>query len=822
MTAERWRQLTEVVSATLELAPEQRTQFITESCNGDASLIAEVRELVAAYDQSAFLDEPALSSRIPDPEAMFEEEADTLLGTRIGPYRLQQSIGRGGMGAVYLVAREDGEFSMQAAIKVVRRGLNSGFLVDRFRVERQILARLSHPNIARLLDGGVTPDGLPYFVMEYVEGTPIDQYCIPAGLSLEARLDLFRAVCAAIHYAHQNLVVHGDISSKNILVTADGLPKLLDFGIARTLDAGPGGSHSVHAMTPDYASPEQLRGEPVTTASDVYSLGVLLYELATGRRPHNFAGRTPATIVEILDQTDVPRPSIETGDRSLRDLDWIVRKAMQRDPVQRYGSVAQLSEDVRRFLAGMAVLAHPESLPYRAVRFALHNKALVTVAGLLFAALIGGIITTTWQARVAGRERSRAERRLEDVRKLASSFIFEVDDTVAALPGGMAVRQALVTKSLEYLDALAKEVGADAALMRDLAAAYERMGDVQGRQGSANLGNTAGAIESYRKALAIREKLMAAKPNEGWVREGLASTYVRLSGALKVAGEYGAGLDLDRKALAMREALLAEEPNNVNYRRAVASSYNSLGGSLSQLGDWDGVLEYRRKSLDIFEQLVRASPQNFEDRRSLALAHRRLAGALLVKKESEPAMNHMQRGLEMEATLAAERPNNVQLKVTLSAGLNAYGRALIEAEDNRTALDVFSKALSILQEVVTADPKDARARSLLAASQNGLGRAMLKMGAPYRALMVLRESMEVRKAVARESPLNAGAVGEVGEAHAAIGDALAALSKRKEALESYRSARDILVQLKIERRTNAPADAELERVTMEMERLSRR
>ena len=401
------------------------------------------------------------------------------------------------MGAVYLARRADRQYEKQVAIKLIKRGMDTEAMLRRFRNERQILAGFDHPNIARLLDGDTTEDGLPYFVMEYVEGVPIDEYCDREALDVTARLQLFRQVCAAVSYAHRRAVIHRDLKPSNILVGADGVPKLLDFGIARLLQAGdasesPATMLEQRVMTPEYASPEQLRGEPVTTASDVYSLGVVLYRLLTGQLPYRLKAQSAEDMARTVGQTEPQRPSAvadATSGRRLRgDLDNIVLMALRKEPERRYPSVEQFSDDIRRHLEARPVLARRDTLAYRAGKFVRRNTAASVAAVLVVLSLVGGIVMTTWQAQraraqeaIAIAEKARAERRFNEVRQLARSVMFDYHDAIEDLSGATAIRERLVKDGLAYLDSLAREAGDDPELQRELAAAYDRVGDVRGR-----------------------------------------------------------------------------------------------------------------------------------------------------------------------------------------------------------------------------------------------------------------------------------------------------------------------------------------------------
>lgn len=312
MDPERWRQVKQLFQEALERPSEARAAFLDEACSDDPELRAELESLLAAHRETKEFVDPEHLMLFPEADPTAES---SLVGKLVGPYRVLRKLGYGGMGLVYLAVRDDQVFQKRVAVKLVKRGMDTDEIVRRFRHERQTLAALEHPNIARLLDGGTTDDGLPYFVMEYVEGIPIDTYCDTHRLTIEERLKLFQEVCSAVQYAHQNLVIHRDIKPANILVTSEGVPKLLDFGIAKImnpellLQSAPLTREAMHFMTPEYASPEQIRGEPITTVTDVYSLGVLLYELLTGHKPYRIATRSPTEIEKIICEQEPEKPS---------------------------------------------------------------------------------------------------------------------------------------------------------------------------------------------------------------------------------------------------------------------------------------------------------------------------------------------------------------------------------------------------------------------------------------------------------------------------------------------------------------------------------
>jgi len=450
MDRRRWEEIERLLDLALDLQPGERDAFLDTACAGDAALREQLLALLRADAQAGeFLHTPALDAE-PLVSALFE---DSLAGKQVGPYRIVREIGRGGMGVVYLAERADGQFQQQVALKLIKRGMDSDAILQRFLHERQILARLQHPNIARLLDGGITDEGQPYFAMERVDGTPLTTYCDQFHLGVEARLRLFLKACAAVQYAHQSLVVHRDLKPANMLVTESGELKLVDFGIAKVLGGDAGESPTTQLgsrpMTPEYASPEQLRNEPLTTAADVYALGVVLYELLSGHLPHDLQRGNPDAMARLVLTEPVrpsraaTRPAAGAGsdpairpttpervsrDRGTRpdrlrrrlagDLDTICLKALQRDPERRYASVQTLRDDIERHLKGLPVLARPDTLAYRASRFVRrHRLGVASAAAVLLALVAGAIAATTFALREAV-ERRKAEEARADLEKV--------------------------------------------------------------------------------------------------------------------------------------------------------------------------------------------------------------------------------------------------------------------------------------------------------------------------------------------------------------------------------------------------------------------
>lgn len=737
MTEDRDRRVQEILQQTLLLEPARRTAFLVETCAGDEALRTSVETLMQA-----------------------QSDAATDLDRRIGPYRLVRELGSGGMGAVYLAERVEKGFQQRVAIKLIRRGMEFDEVIQRFRYERQILASLEHPNIARLLDGGATEEGVPYFVLEYIEGVPIDEYCRENNLSVSARIELFQHVCAAVHYAHQNLVIHRDLKPANILVTKEGVPKLLDFGIAKILQPEQFAMTIARTatwarpMTPAYASPEQVRGLTLTTASDVYSLGVVLYELLTGRRPYEIRGTSVRDIEQIVCEVEPERPStliskMSAGGDALQtrvreaatnpvsspgpisretkapaddldalrkllagDLDNIVLMALRKEPLRRYPSAEQLSEDLRRHLAGLPVLARPNTFRYIAEKFVRRNKAAVAAAALVLLTLIGGVIATNLQARVARAERARAEKRFNDVRQLANSFLFEFHDSIEKLPGSTPARALVVKRALEYLNNLSQEAGTDAALQDELATAYEKVGDIQGNPYRANLGDTPGAIENYRKALAIRERLSDGTP-QGKLK--LADTYERLGESVEITGDRTGALAAHRKALALRESLPGEDA-----RGATARSLGYVGVSLVANGKFDEAMDFYRKATAMNQERLREKPDDADAQRRLAVMIYRTGNLLYLKQNYTGAIAAYLEAQPIFENLARD-PNNAQARRELSQLYTELAVTVSQTKDLQRAVLIGEKALSMRQSLADADPTNSQARRDLAVAHMYLG-----------------------------------------------------------------------------------------------------
>lgn len=766
MQRERWLQVKEIVNACLAVEEGRREQVAEDACQADPTLLREVTSMLASYGGLGdFLAAPVVK----------REPETTLIGSRVGLYEIREPIAAGGMGTVYRAVRTT-DFEKQVAVKVVKRGMDSNFILQRFRHERQILAGLEHPNIARLLDGGATGDGRPYLVMEYVEGLPITEHAEREGLKVSERLQLFRTVCSAVQYAHQNLVVHRDLKAGNILVTPEGTPKLLDFGIAKLLEPDADVTvTSLRLMTPECASPEQVRGEAITTATDVYSLGVLLYELLTGARPYRFEARTAAEVQRLVCETAPKKPS--TIRQLSEDLDNIVLKAMHKEPARRYASAEQLSEDVRRFLAGLPVSARSDSAWYRARKFVGRHKTASVAAGVLFAALCTGMAATLWEAHVARVESARAERRFNDVRDLADSLMFEVHDAIQALPGSTAARKLLVDRAVAYLDRLALESGPDESLRRELARGYLRLGEVQSQAGRSSLGDTAGAVRSFQKAITFFARLDAEAPLTAVDQRTLARAYDDLSNAQWASGDRNGSKECDRKALTLRESLADHLPA-LELTKELSLSYQNAGLHRAMEGDFLGALEYHEKFLSAREQISQAEPNSPANQRNLSLAHKRVGAVLIKLGRLYEALAHYRLAETIDESRAAANPESAEVRMDLTFAYSDIGFIRREQRQWRAALAQYRKAEVVRSELAAADPKDERAHSSLANTFDNIGGVLWKLGEWNQAVSYQQRALALLDGLLASNPGNTERQAGVALLAVELGDAHARLATR--------------------------------------------
>ena len=798
MTAEQWQKVKELFQSALDRPPEEREAFLVEVCKGDDRLLREVSSLLR-FDARAdgFIEAPA-TAVLPE---FFTPEPSRFVGRRIGPYRILKEIGQGGMGAVCLAERADQQYEQRVAVKFVRPGLDNAFITNRFLSERQILANLDHPNIANLLDGGTTEDGLPYLVMEFIDGLPIDRYCDAHRLPIKDRLRLFTTICAAVAHAHRNLTIHRDLKPSNVLVTDQGIPKLLDFGIAKILSPDPATAPpdltaaNVRLMTPDYASPEQVRGDNITTSSDIYSLGVLLYQLLTGHHPYRVKKHLAQEIERVVCEQDPERPSTavsrtsngpstngasrvtvtpasvskhrDTEPGKLRrllggDLDNIVLMAMRKEPERRYLSVEQFSEDIRRHLEGLPVVARKDSVVYRTEKFVKRHKVGVAAAALVILTLIAGIVGTAWQARVARSERARAEHRFNDVRRLANSFMFEIHDSVQNLSGSTGTRQLLVSRALEYLNSLAQESHDDPSLQRELVAAYIRIGNVQGNPNNANLGDPAGAMQSYRQALIIAGQLVAANPNDAQARRSVGVIREKMSDVQSVTGDLAGAVESAQSSWTAFKGLADSDPGSSAAQQSLAISYIKVGDvsgnpNFPNNKDQAGSLRNYRASLAIFQALDKSDPNNPKIRRFLGLVYERIGTMHEVEGNIVSARESYLESQAIRQWLASSAPENTEVVRDLAIAHEKIGNVMIAMGNLTAALESRRKSLEIFSRLAKADPGNVQARQSLAISYMHLGELFGDPDAPNlgqrtEATKNYRAAMEILKVLKDADP----------------------------------------------------------------------
>jgi eukaryotic-like serine/threonine-protein kinase len=703
---ELWRRIKQIASAALDLELSTRGAFVETSCAGDAALRHEVLTLIASTEAAT---------------PFFERAAVTVslyaAGSRIGPYRLVRELASGGMGSVYLAERDDGQFNQRVAIKIVRGGFANTFLLRRFYEERQILASLEHQNIARLVDGGATETGLPYVVMEFVEGEPIDRFCSRYGLALRERLAIFQQVCAAVEYAHQHLVVHRDIKAENILVTHDGIPKLIDFGIAKLIDRDSRaefGQMTVQVMTPESASPEQLAGRPVTVATDVYALGVLLYRLITGQSPYRGPLDRDSDLIRAVCEENPERPSARAGAGEPRipvDIDMIVLKALRKEPERRYRSAEQFAADVQRFLDRRPVEASPDSVWYRTRKFVARRRAGLAAAAALVLALTSGVGATIWQARAAERERTRAERNFNAVRGLSRAVMGELREAVAKLPGSTAAEEILLRRSLDYLDALAPNVPADASLRSELAQGYLQLSEIQGAGGMSNLGDRQATRATLLKAIAMLAPVASATTGRLEDRLTLASSLVRLSGVDPNRDEADAHI---RRARALIEALSPAERATRSALVMQQALWGQIADNQRQVHDFDGARVSLEHALDAARRALQETPNDLNAGRNLSLEYKALGGTLQQLHRRDEAMALFNKALDLDRQRVAAEPGKSLWQLDLSFSEGSIGALLEAADDLAGARAWYESAVAHREAIVKADPNEDFAKLALA------------------------------------------------------------------------------------------------------------
>jgi non-specific serine/threonine protein kinase/serine/threonine-protein kinase len=692
MNERSWEDIADIVAGAVELAPDARAAFLDARCGGDARMRAEVESLLEHASRDGPLDRPPLAAA----------RSTTSTVQHFGPYRVTGVLGRGGMGAVYLAERIDGQFERKVAIKRVA-GVDSQAAFRRFESEREILGALSHPHIAHLEDAGLAEDGYPYLVMEHVEGQPLTAFC--HLLPLPARLRLFIKVARAVQFAHQNLVVHRDLKPSNILVTADATPKLLDFGIAKLLpDAAPDVTLTMMpVLTPSYASPEQICGERVTTASDIYSLGVLLYEIVSEARPYELTGKTlPEILRTVCEQPAAPLPKSVPA-----DLQSVIGKAMARHAKERYASVGDLASDLENYLVGRPVSARPPSRRYLLGKFvSRHRKAVAAsvLAGGLLAASTG---YAWWERQTAVAARTRAELHFQAVRSLANSVTEEFSEKAATIPGSLELRRLMAQRTLESMDALARNAGDDRRLLLDVATSYMRLGDLLGNPAVANLGDRAGARASYDKAMAILDPMAARFPDQADPGIKLGALLLKMASLQAMTGHDDLARAPAERALALSENLLRRFPSSADAESSLAGAHFAIAGISS------GAAEKKRHyslALEIYQRQMATRPNEWNTVRNVALAHKYLGG---IYEETDPAeiLHHLMAAEELDSMQVKAHPKDRNARLDHSFDLSMLGTYFARQDDFPKSAGYFDQVVNIRKQLHEDEPKDNRVRN---------------------------------------------------------------------------------------------------------------
>jgi serine/threonine protein kinase len=788
LTPERWQEVSPYLDQALSLPDAERPAWIASlraEKPGLADLLQELLQEHESLARTQFLENPLIELA----------SEPSLAGQKVGAYTLISPIGQGGMGSVWLAERSDGRFERRVAMKFLYFSVAAKGGMERFRREGKILGQLAHPHIAELIDAGVTAKGEPYLVLENVEGTHIDEYCDRHQLDLDARIKLFLDVLDAVAHAHANLIVHRDIKPSNVLVRNDGQVKLLDFGIAKlladdtnpdatTMLTGEGGA----ALTPLFAAPEQVTGGAITTATDVYTLGVLLYLLLTGRHPAGPGPYTPAELVKAILETEPLQASevISRADSELiaekrsttpekfrhrlrGDVDTILAKALKKVPAERYNSVSAFATDLRRYLKHEPISARPDTIAYRTRKFVRRNRTVVSLASLAFVAILTVSGVAIYQARIA-------QRRFQDVRKLAHTFVFDVHDEVAKLDGSTKAREMIVQTGLQYLDNLAKNAGGDLELQREIAAAYMKIGDAQGYPTQPNLGRIADAVASYRKAGGIYERI--ARKNDAYLPD-LAAYYRNYAGLLRFDDQPQQARDLYELAIQTFDSFRA-------HRQLTLEQENLYIRAWCNVGDIDEDIEKFHQAWTEFghcDELAHSQLSRKRDRESLTLVAQSTERVGTAAQE----LGHLREALRefdeqesvMKELLAAE-PLNPKFLRTLALmyqyrGRVYYADAYPNYRDPKRGLQAFKLYLQTAQQMLDRDPNNIAAQFSVVIAKLKVSYC-LQESDPSGAIRLVQDSMRMldqmiasNKGGSRAVALRAEGLRKLGEAQLSAG-----------------------------------------------------
>jgi serine/threonine protein kinase/tetratricopeptide (TPR) repeat protein len=810
LNPDQWQALSPLLDQALTLTGEDRARWLEAMRAEDPALAAQLQELLGEHRAAA---EKGFLDKSPD----LPSENPGLAGQRVGAYRLISLVGVGGMGAVWLAERSDGRFERKAAVKFLSAALIGRGGEERFKREGAILGRFSHPHIGEMLDAGIAANGQPYIILEYVEGEPIDRYCDTHQLDIKTRLSLFLDMLAAVAHAHANLIVHRDIKPSNVLVNTAGQVKLLDFGIAKLLETEGRDAPTLltetgdSPFTPEYAAPEQVTGGPITTATDIYALGVLLYVLLTGQHPAGAGLHSPAELVKAIVDTEPARPSTvaapslerkkevtseaakrastpEKLQRLLRgDLDTIVGKALKKNPQERYSSVSALADDLRRYLKHEPISARPDTVLYRVGKFVRRNRSVVALTVLAFAAVLAGSAVAIYQARIA-------QRRFQDVRKLADTFVFDLHDEVAKLDGSTKAREMMVQTGLQYLDNLAKNAGGDLELQKEIAAAYMKIGDAQGFPTKPNLGRSAEAFASYRKAGDIYERI--AEKKAAYLPD-LADFYLSYGALFRYSEDPKRARELTEAAIQIFDRLRNNQQIDPHFEHSYTMAWCKLGDIDEDWGNYHlAWTEFSR-----CDELARAQLERTRDQQALEA----VAGSAERVGTAAQELGHLREALQafdkeetaVRELLAAE-PLNPRFHRLMAVMYQFRGRVYFNDAypnygDPGRALDNLRLYLQTAQQMVQRDPNNTAARFSVGIAEYKVS-FCLEVSDPPAAIRFARDSLRTfdqiiasKKADDRRAePYRAAVLLRLGEAQLKAGRSAEARNSADSALAALR------------------------------------
>lgn len=809
MSPERWIQVKTILEATLAQPSAARAAFASEACGVDKELFDEIQSLLAfdSSEKEDIFENELLPSLV---NLDTNESTNGFIGKKIDKYRVTRELGAGGMGVVFLAERTDGAFEQKVAIKFLRH-FSSASALQSFLRERQILARLRHSYIAQLIDGGTTAEGTPYLVMEYIKGVPITEYASEQNLNLEERIALFQKVCSAVSFAHRNLIVHRDLKPDNILITDEGIPKLLDFGIAKLLSES-GVKATItrrQAFTPEYASPEQISGGAITTASDVYVLGIILYELLSGKRPFQFTNNEDhQEIWYVVNRSEPPKPSqaekmeehkrekgaenaasqtvlITQGGRPFPvsqlkgDLDNIVLKALKKEPERRYKSVEQFAEDLRRYEKGLPVIARPDTFLYRSGKFFGRNRVAILTAFLVIISLLAGLITALQQSRRAERERQLTEQRAENLRDISKSIIFDVHDAIRYLPGSLPAREMLLKRAVEQLQILALDAEDNPALQDDLAQAYFNVGEMQQAAG-----NVSEAEEYHQRAVAIYQKLEAEDPNNPAYLRGLGYGYGFLANIAYLRGETKRSSELYAKALPIFELLAVENPKDTKNLTDLWNAYTDYATSLYKLGESEKALAVADKGLAIALRINETENSKTENRYILCQSKGLQAAIYGLRGDYDKSIAQLKEVIAESKKLQSEFPEDTRFQYNLWANYRRLGIVYDKAGNFSEAIQNLEKALRYIEDLAKSGPKDAGYKRNTSITLLALGQAYLNHNEPQRALPFLLKAQEISENLLANDSGNGETIADLAAIYGNLGTAQARNGKLEDGLSA--------------------------------------